>query len=171
VRTPRLAQPKADHDWRPRRCQSSRVVGGRHRRTALRLGIMIKTAAPAAVDLFSLSSRVDRHRPRVTMRLSRMQQAARVRSASVNTLDSPLRLRGAELSLGDSMIGHFGRVDADEAASATSAMPSWPPCTAPTPAAVVPTEVSAPTPGRRRPTRGWASGGHSFSPWRSDCAG
>ncbi|HEV2373360.1 MAG TPA: radical SAM protein [Streptosporangiaceae bacterium] len=84
-------------------------------RLAASYGVPVEDALLIAVNLFGISSGQNRHRARVTVRLSSEPDVPWMVIVPLNAVDSPFRLSGQNLYLGDALVGHVRRIDADEA--------------------------------------------------------
>jgi hypothetical protein len=68
-----------------------------------------------AVNLWGVSSAHQRHRARVTVRLSSRPEVAWMAIVPLNARRSPFSLRGLDLFLGEERVGQVGGIDTDEA--------------------------------------------------------
>lgn len=84
-------------------------------RLAARYNVPTEDALLIAVNLYGITSGQNRHRARVTVRLVSRPDTAWMVIVPLNVSGSPFRLRDGELYLGDDLVGHVRRIDADEA--------------------------------------------------------
>ncbi len=84
-------------------------------RLAVRYDVPIEDALLVAVNLHGISSDQNRHRARVTVRLASEPDVPWMVIVPLNAAGSPFTLRGEDLFVGEDLIGHIRRVDADEA--------------------------------------------------------
>lgn len=82
---------------------------------ALRYGVPVEDVLLLAVNLFGISSDQQRHRARLTIRLTREPEVPWMVIVPLNAADSPFRLREEELFIDREVVGQVQRIDADEA--------------------------------------------------------
>ncbi|MEV6598817.1 hypothetical protein AB0M36_18435 [Actinoplanes sp. NPDC051346] len=83
---------------------------------ALQHQVPVEDALLLAINLYGISSRQNRHRARLAVRLARHPSVAWHVIVPLNAVTSPFRVHpSGDLALGDSIVGHVERIDADEA--------------------------------------------------------
>lgn len=78
-------------------------------------GVPVEDALLIAVNLFGISSDQNKHRARVTVRLASEPDVPWMVIVPLNALESPFRLSAQDLYLGEALIAHVHRIDADDA--------------------------------------------------------
>jgi hypothetical protein len=82
---------------------------------ALRYGVPVEDALLIAVNLYGISSDQNRHRARVTVRLTSRSDVPWMVIVPLNAVQSPFNLIGSDLYLGGDLVATVCRIDADEA--------------------------------------------------------
>ncbi|AYF30425.1 hypothetical protein CSH63_23845 [Micromonospora tulbaghiae] len=82
---------------------------------AAKYGVPVEDALLIAVNLYGISSDQNRHRARVTVRLSSEPDVPWMVIVPLNADESPFKLSAHELYLEDELVGRVRRIDADEA--------------------------------------------------------
>lgn len=80
-----------------------------------RHNVPVEDTLLVAINVYGISSERRRNRARITVRLTSAPETPWLLVVPLNADQSPFRLNGDELSLGDHVIGHVHRVAADEA--------------------------------------------------------
>ncbi len=77
--------------------------------------VPVEDALLIAVNLFGISSEQNRHRARITLRLTSVPDVPWMVIVPLNAARSPFKLMAQDLYLGKDLVGHVQRIDADEA--------------------------------------------------------
>jgi hypothetical protein len=84
-------------------------------RLAARYCVPVEDALLMAVNMFGISSELQRHRARVAVRLAAAPEVAWQVIVPLNAVASPFTLCGEDLFIGDEVVAQIQRIDADEA--------------------------------------------------------